>query len=61
MASMKRKTTKIRFTPLTTMLIGLSDEHIAALYRVAKTRGRAFFTDPYNMMELREELRKRNM
>lgn len=41
------------------MFEGLKDHHIAALMRVAKTRGRAFFAHPRMMMALREEYRRR--
>ena len=32
----------------------MSTERLRALHRVAKTRGRAFFRDPYAMICLRE-------
>ena len=36
------------------MCDGISDEKVAALHRVAKTRGYAFFKDPKAMIALRE-------
>jgi hypothetical protein len=39
----------------------LSDRHLLALHRVAKTRVRVFFADPRNMMALRAEIERRNI
>lgn len=49
-----------KHTELTRALLKLSEEHRAALYRVAKTRARAFFADPNSMMELRSVVGKKN-
>ena len=38
-----------------------TDRHLVALYRCAKTRGRAFFRYPYHMIRLRQALEKRNL
>ena len=40
-------------------LQALSDQQIAALVRIAKTRGRAFFAHPKAMIELRNEHQRR--
>lgn len=40
-------------------LTRMTDEQIAALYRVAKTRAYAFFRDARAMMALREEYNRR--
>lgn len=40
-------------------LQSLSDRQIAALVRIAKTRGRAFFAHPKAMIELRNEHQRR--
>lgn len=55
----KRRGTKVKKTALTMALAQMQTRHVAALYRVAKTRGRAFFKDANAMMELREELARR--
>lgn len=39
----------------------LSDRHLRAVYRVAKTRLRAFFVDPKLMIQLRSEMYRRGM
>ena len=39
----------------------LSDQHLRAVYRVAKTRLRAFFADPRLMIQLRSEMYRRGM
>lgn len=39
----------------------LSDQHLKAVYRVAKTRLRAFFADPRLMIQLRSEMYRRGM
>ena len=39
----------------------LSDRHLLALFRVAKTRARAFFGHPRGMIALREELERRKL
>jgi hypothetical protein len=39
----------------------LSDRHLRAVYRVAKTRLRAFFVDPKMMIQLRSEMYRRGM
>lgn len=37
----------------------MKDRHIEALFRAAKTRGRAFFANPKAMIALREEAMRR--
>lgn len=39
----------------------MSDRELLALYRVAKTRGRAFFRDPRAMVALRRVVRERGL
>lgn len=39
----------------------LSDRHLLALHRVAKTRGRAFFRHPHLMRDLRNEIIRRGI
>lgn len=39
----------------------LNDTRLRAVYRVAKTRLRAFFVDPKMMIELRNEMSKRGL
>lgn len=41
------------------LLRKMSTEKLVALHRVAKTRGRAFFKDPYAMMQLRKAVNRR--
>lgn len=42
-------------------LTTMSDKTVAAIYRVAKTRLRAFFVNPYAMMQLRAEIERRGL
>lgn len=49
----------LRPTWVTEVLRSLTDAQVEALMRVAKTRGRAFFSDPYRMIELRTEYEAR--
>lgn len=46
---------------MTDMLSRLSDRHLQAVYRVAKTRLGNLFRDPRNMIILRAELLRRNL
>lgn len=42
-------------------LTKMNDKTLAAVYRVAKTRLRAFFANPYSMMALRAEVKRRGL
>jgi hypothetical protein len=46
---------------MTIDLTKLSDRRLQGLFRVAKTRAKAFFRDPYAMILLRAEMRRRGL
>lgn len=46
---------------LPAILSRMGDRHLLALYPIAKTRLRVFFTDPRNMRALRQELIRRGL